>query len=160
MVRLRLAYPIGFSSRPHLNRQLDRRLLTRYVSQLAMSQPSQPAPTSPKSPLPLRRPRKRLFAVATLLFGAGLLLLLTWPLRAPAVQQCLDAAVTVRKSEAVVELTCEGQPRRRFTATFGKNPVGTKLREGDEHTPEGNYVISSRVVTARPGAYTDLPSQG
>ena len=138
-----------FPTRTYLNESRGMPLLT-CSTQIEMGQPSQPAPVSPTRMLPWRRPRKRgAFAAATVLFGVGLFLLLTWPRRVPAVPACIDAAVTVRKSEAVVELTCGGQLRGRFNATFGKNPVGPKLREGDERTPEGPYVISSRVVTPR-----------
>jgi murein L,D-transpeptidase YafK len=31
-----------------------------------------------------------------------------------------------------------------FPVALGKNPVGPKLRQGDNRTPEGNYVIDGR----------------
>src|SRR5262249_27427458 len=57
--------------------------------------------------------------------------------------------IRVFKREGTVELLCEGAVRRTMAATFGKNPVGPKEREGDERTPEGTYRISSRVVDER-----------
>lgn len=62
---------------------------------------------------------------------------------------CEEASLTIRKHEGVVELSCKGVASGRFLATFGQNPVGPKLREGDERTPEGHYHIASRVQTPR-----------
>ena len=62
---------------------------------------------------------------------------------------CVQPSVLVRKREGIVELSCQGRPPQRFLATFGQQPVGPKLREGDERTPEGTYHISSRVETPR-----------
>lgn len=49
------------------------------------------------------------------------------------------------KSDGVLELRCDGVTFRRYRATFGANPVGPKLREGDERTPEGTYHLESRL---------------
>ena len=70
-------------------------------------------------------------------------------LSAPEKPLCLQPTIEVKKREGVVELSCGGLVRNRFLATFGQNPVGPKLREGDERTPEGRYHISSRVETPR-----------
>lgn len=72
-----------------------------------------------------------------------------WSGAAPVVVSCPQAAIEVHKREGVVELYCASALRGRFLATFGQNPVGPKLREGDEHTPEGHYYITSRVETPR-----------
>lgn len=62
---------------------------------------------------------------------------------------CPSASIHVDKSDGVLELRCEGVARRRFAVTFGANPVGPKLREGDERTPEGTYHLVSRGVSGR-----------
>lgn len=63
--------------------------------------------------------------------------------------RCDAPSVHVDKSDGVVELRCRGVARARFEATFGAEPVGPKLREGDERTPEGRYAVTSRVATPR-----------
>lgn len=62
---------------------------------------------------------------------------------------CPSASIHVDKSDGVLELRCGGVVRRRFAVTFGANPVGPKLREGDERTPEGTYHLVSRGVSGR-----------
>lgn len=64
-------------------------------------------------------------------------------------RRCADASVLIDKSEGVLELRCHGDVRASYLATFGANPIGPKLEEGDERTPEGDYTISSRRSTER-----------
>lgn len=71
------------------------------------------------------------------------------PRSAAAASTCSHPSLAVRKREGIVELSCQGRAPQRFLATFGQNPTGPKLREGDERTPEGSYFISSRVETPR-----------
>lgn len=63
--------------------------------------------------------------------------------------RCDDPSIFVDKSEGMLTLRCGGVARVSFEATFGANPVGPKVREGDERTPEGRYRVSSRVSTPR-----------
>lgn len=62
---------------------------------------------------------------------------------------CESPSIHVDKSDGALELRCAGSLRRRFAATFGANPVGPKLREGDERTPEGTYHVVSHGVSGR-----------
>ncbi|HJZ86208.1 MAG TPA: L,D-transpeptidase family protein [Polyangia bacterium] len=62
---------------------------------------------------------------------------------------CREPTIHVHKSQGIVELRCAGQVRGRFEATFGAHPTGPKERQGDERTPEGRYVVSSKVVSER-----------
>jgi hypothetical protein len=71
------------------------------------------------------------------------------PRAAPAPLECQQPALKIHKRQGVVELYCAETLRGRFLATFGRNPVGPKLQEGDERTPEGHYYVSSRVETPR-----------
>lgn len=118
-----------------------------------------PVPVAPPAPslnasLSLNTPQpstsrwqRRLVALA---LAAGGLLAPAWAAAPAAVTRpCDQPSLVVRKRDGVVELACQGQIRGRFLATFGQNPVGPKLREGDERTPEGQYHISSRVETPR-----------
>lgn len=62
---------------------------------------------------------------------------------------CTQPSIVIKKREGIVELFCGGARRGEYLATFGKNPVGPKLQQGDEKTPEGRYSVSSRVETPR-----------
>jgi murein L,D-transpeptidase YafK len=52
--------------------------------------------------------------------------------------------VRVVKSERLLELRSGGTVIRRYEIALGGNPFGHKLREGDERTPEGRYVLDWR----------------
>jgi murein L,D-transpeptidase YafK len=69
--------------------------------------------------------------------------------RKAIVAACPSPEVHIYKSASSLELICAGQVARRFPATFGANPNGPKLQEGDERTPEGEYAITSRLATPR-----------
>lgn len=49
--------------------------------------------------------------------------------------------VLVKKSEHKLFLLRAGIPYETFHAVFGPRPQGPKLSEGDEHTPEGQYLL-------------------
>ncbi len=53
-------------------------------------------------------------------------------------------AVRVDKSERKLYLLRDGQPYRAYGIALGANPNGHKVREGDERTPEGRYVLDWR----------------
>ncbi|OOG25226.1 hypothetical protein B1C78_07375 [Thioalkalivibrio denitrificans] len=52
--------------------------------------------------------------------------------------------VLVRKSERRLFLLRNGEPFREYRIALGGNPVGHKLKEGDQRTPEGDYHINWR----------------
>lgn len=58
---------------------------------------------------------------------------------------CIAAAkadmVLVDKSDAKLYLLKDGEVIRKYSVAFGENPVGHKRRQGDERTPEGDYVL-------------------
>jgi murein L,D-transpeptidase YafK len=53
-------------------------------------------------------------------------------------------AVLVRKADRTLHLLRDGRPYLEYPVAFGANPVGHKEREGDERTPEGDYVLDWR----------------
>jgi murein L,D-transpeptidase YafK len=67
----------------------------------------------------------------------------------PAAERCENPSIHVDKSDGVLDLYCGAQRARRFIVTFGANPVGPKVREGDERTPEGTYRLVSHGRTRR-----------
>lgn len=52
--------------------------------------------------------------------------------------------VRVHKSERRLELLENGEAIRRYAIALGGDPVGHKMRQGDERTPEGRYVLDWR----------------
>ena len=57
--------------------------------------------------------------------------------------QAADKAdiVVVQKKDRVMLLMKSGKELRRYSVALGGNPVGHKQQEGDQRTPEGNYVL-------------------
>ena len=49
--------------------------------------------------------------------------------------------VLVVKSESKLYLKKDGRILGEYHVVFGANPVGHKLQEGDERTPEGRYLL-------------------
>lgn len=52
--------------------------------------------------------------------------------------------VLVKKSERIMELHKDGAVYRTYRISLGDQPRGHKFQEGDERTPEGNYVLDWR----------------
>ena len=52
--------------------------------------------------------------------------------------------VVVKKSQRKLQLMKGGQVIREYRVALGDNPYGHKMQEGDERTPEGNYVLDWR----------------
>lgn len=52
--------------------------------------------------------------------------------------------VLVRKAERRLELHKDGGVYRAYRISLGERPQGHKIQEGDERTPEGNYVLDWR----------------
>ncbi|KKO03300.1 hypothetical protein LCGC14_0097130 [marine sediment metagenome] len=53
-------------------------------------------------------------------------------------------AVLVVKEERKLYLLRDGEPYREYGIALGGNPVGHKQEEGDQRTPEGDYVLDWR----------------
>ncbi len=49
--------------------------------------------------------------------------------------------VLVKKSAEKMYLLFEGKVLKTYSVSFGANPDGHKEQEGDERTPQGNYVL-------------------
>lgn len=58
----------------------------------------------------------------------------------PVVQGTADS-VLVDKSDEKLYLLRDGEIIAEYSVAFGANPEGHKQQEGDERTPEGNYVL-------------------
>jgi murein L,D-transpeptidase YafK len=58
-------------------------------------------------------------------------------------------AVLVYKSERLLMLLRAGEVVQHYRISLGRNPVGAKVREGDQRTPEGRYVLDWRNPDSR-----------
>lgn len=81
-----------------------------------------------------------LVAFSTLLGGG----LLTGCASKPEVEPRFVDSVLVRKGERRLQLLHDGEVFREYTVALGDSPVGHKFQEGDERTPEGDYVLNWR----------------
>ncbi|AGA90661.1 hypothetical protein Thimo_1895 [Thioflavicoccus mobilis 8321] len=61
------------------------------------------------------------------------------PAPSPVVDQ-----VILEKSARRLKLMANGQTLRAYRVGLGDNPIGHKERQGDERTPEGDYVLDWR----------------
>ncbi len=52
--------------------------------------------------------------------------------------------VLVYKQKRILQLLDGDRVHKQYTISLGDNPIGHKQQEGDERTPEGNYVIDYR----------------
>ncbi len=53
--------------------------------------------------------------------------------------------ILVEKSKRRLTLLVRGQVLKSYRIALGRNPKGPKIREGDDRTPEGRYVIDYRL---------------
>src|SRR6476620_1874621 len=56
----------------------------------------------------------------------------------------LADSIVVEKKAHKLTLFRDGKPMRTYLVALGSNPVGDKLRAGDNRTPEGMFYIDTR----------------
>jgi murein L,D-transpeptidase YafK len=54
-----------------------------------------------------------------------------------------DKVVVIKKKRLLL-LVKDGEILREYRVAIGRNPVGTKIRQGDDKTPEGEYILDRR----------------
>jgi murein L,D-transpeptidase YafK len=57
--------------------------------------------------------------------------------------------IVVIKSKRVMLLLNNGEILNAYRISLGKHPAGHKIRQGDQKTPEGTYVIDSRISDSK-----------
>ena len=57
--------------------------------------------------------------------------------------------VVVKKSERKLQLIQNGEVLREYRIALGDRPRGHKMRQGDERTPEGDYILDWRNPNSR-----------
>jgi murein L,D-transpeptidase YafK len=62
----------------------------------------------------------------------------------PPPQRLVADQVVVKKSERKLMLMHDGKVMREYRIALGDNPWGHKMHEGDERTPEGDYILDWR----------------
>lgn len=78
-------------------------------------------------------------------------------LAAPAVEAAAVSAPPMRLADSIVvekkarrlTLYADGRPMRTYLVALGLNPVGDKVRSGDNRTPEGLFYIDRRNPESR-----------
>lgn len=64
--------------------------------------------------------------------------------------------IIVDKSERKLDVYSGDSFIKSFTIALGDQTVGAKEKEGDEKTPEGNYIINSKAGLGSSGFYKNL----
>jgi murein L,D-transpeptidase YafK len=65
-----------------------------------------------------------------------------------AEEKVIDSVV-VYKAKRQMQLLSGTEVIKSYSISLGDNPIGHKVQEGDERTPEGNYVIDYRNPQSR-----------
>jgi len=81
-----------------------------------------------------------------LCFACAVLCCLAGPAAANIIQA--DKVVVIKKKRLLL-LVRGGEVLRSYRVAIGRNPVGTKTRQGDNRTPEGEYVLDRRNPRSR-----------
>ncbi|MBI5212196.1 MAG: L,D-transpeptidase family protein [Nitrospirae bacterium] len=78
-------------------------------------------------------------------------LTLSWLLLSSIASATLPKAdkVVVIKSKRLMMLLKDGEIIKSYKVSLGKNPVGPKIQEGDQKTPEGTYVLDSKKTNSK-----------
>lgn len=74
----------------------------------------------------------------------GIFLIVSQPAGNAIASITLADKVLVIKSERVLRLLKEGTVVKSYEIALGGEPVGPKMRKGDEKTPEGTYILDRR----------------
>lgn len=87
----------------------------------------------------------RLFRILSAALVAGLMaVMLAGCAGKPAATLTKADKVVVRKSERKMQLIQNGEVVREYRIALGDRPRGHKMREGDQRTPEGDYILDWR----------------
>jgi murein L,D-transpeptidase YafK len=62
---------------------------------------------------------------------------------------CPRPELHIHKGKGELILTCAGKVRHRALVSFGGNPIGHKLKSGDQRTPEGRYKVCKKYRSGR-----------
>lgn len=93
--------------------------------------------------MPASVPRTAIFALIALVAAASTACG-RQPSAPPAKSETADRVV-VEKAARRLTLMRGGRAIRTYQAVLGTHPAGPKTRQGDRRTPEGTYVIDSRM---------------
>src|ERR1041385_7395772 len=90
--------------------------------------------------------RVRHLLIGTITLGLSVGLLLVWANRVdePLPDGVQADKVLVRKGARQLVLLRDGVALKTYRIALGRCPVGQKLQEGDNRTPEGSYFIDWR----------------
>lgn len=85
----------------------------------------------------------KLFTIAIIVFVIALAFYNYWPEQKLPSDVKIDYLL-VDKSKRIMKVYSNGQLLKTYKISIGKNPIGHKVFEGDNKTPEGIYTINDR----------------
>ncbi len=65
-------------------------------------------------------------------------------------------SIRVEKSRRLMHLLHNGKCIKSYHISLGQNPVGDKVQEGDNKTPEGTYIIDGKISEGRYYRYLSI----
>jgi murein L,D-transpeptidase YafK len=89
----------------------------------------------------MRKHQGSVLLTAALLMASGVIALASPPLP----QGTRADLIVVEKANRVLTAFSNGRVLRTYKIALGPSPVGAKEREGDNRTPEGEFIIDSRL---------------
>jgi murein L,D-transpeptidase YafK len=86
---------------------------------------------------------KRIMGFRSLILIGCLLCFSFWPILASASLTQADKVIVI-KSKRIMMLMRDSEIMKVYRVALGKQPNGSKIKSGDQKTPEGTYILDSR----------------
>lgn len=86
---------------------------------------------------------KRIIGFRSLILIGCLICFSCWPILTSASLIQADKVVVI-KSKRIMMLMRDSEIMKVYRVALGKQPNGTKIKSGDQKTPEGTYILDSR----------------
>src|SRR4030067_717318 len=86
---------------------------------------------------------KKLFSIACIMLAINLCSQCISPKKTSATINNADKVIVI-KSKRIMILLKDGEILKTYRVSLGKNPEGHKVKAGDNKTPEGRYILTSR----------------
>jgi murein L,D-transpeptidase YafK len=97
---------------------------------------------------------KRLFFLILVIFAS--LLVYQYSPYSPIPDHIVIEKIIVDKSDRKLLVYADGSVIKTFTISLGDQPIGPKERDGDEKTPEGEYIILAKAGKGSSRYYKNL----
>jgi murein L,D-transpeptidase YafK len=91
---------------------------------------------------------KRIMGFRSLILIGCLMCFSFWPILTSASLNQADKVVVI-KSKRIMMLMRDSEIMKVYRVALGKQPNGSKIKSGDQKTPEGTYILDSRKTDSK-----------